>query len=71
MLVFLSSSYRLIRVSASDQFFYIVTKASCNSSTSLLVSFISLLFSAVEVSIQLTDALEFFQLSADLSLYHI
>lgn len=39
--------YRLIRVSASDQFFYIVTKA--NSNPSLLVSFISLLFSAVEV----------------------
>jgi hypothetical protein len=34
-------------MSASDQFFYIVTKA--NSSTELLVSFISLLFSAVEV----------------------
>ena len=40
---------RLIRMSASDQFFYIVTKA--NNNTSLLVSFISLLFSAVEVSI--------------------
>lgn len=42
------ASCRLIRMSASDQFFYIVTKA--NSSTELLVSFISLLFSAVEVS---------------------
>ncbi len=40
-------SIRLIRVSASDQFFYIVTKA--NNNTTLLVSFISLLFSAVEV----------------------
>ena len=41
--------YRLIRMSASDQFFYTVTKA--NSNTELLVSFISLLFSAVEVCV--------------------
>ena len=41
--------FRLIRVSAADQFFYIITKT-MSSNASLLVLFISLLFSAVEVS---------------------
>ena len=40
---------RLIRVSACDQFFYIVTKA--NNNSAILVSFISQLFSAVEVEL--------------------
>ena len=47
--------HRLIRVSACDQFFYIVTKA--NNNSAILVSFISQLFSAVEVSLMmLVDA---------------
>ena len=39
---------RLIRITAADQLFYIVTK--CSVSTSSFIKFISLLFSAVEVS---------------------
>lgn len=44
--VLMLTKNRLIRVSACDQFFYIVTKA--NSNSAILVSFISQLFSAVE-----------------------
>ena len=40
--------YRLIRITAADQLFYIVTK--CSVSTPSFISFISLLFSAVDVS---------------------
>lgn len=39
---------RLIQSSASDQLFYIVTK--CNTNSAINISFISLLFSALDVS---------------------
>ena len=47
--ILLLTKNRLIRVSALDQLFYIITK--CNSNASVLVSFISLLFSAIEVGL--------------------
>ena len=49
---------RLIRVSACDQFFYIVTKA--NNNSAILVSFISQLFSAVEVELINVQSIPFF-----------
>ena len=49
---------RLIRVSACDQFFYIVTKA--NNNSAILVSFISQLFSAVEVELTNILSVSFF-----------
>ena len=47
--ILLLTKNRLIRVCALDQLFYIITK--CNTNTSVLVAFISLLFSAIEVGL--------------------